>query len=160
MRHAQSADRQPYQGDQERSLTPQGIKDSLLVGKHLESEKIDIQLILTSEADRAKQTAQIVCDGLLKDPALIVQSEILYQASPRTFLTLINSFDDQFHSILCVAHNPTITYLAEYLTGVAIGDMVPAGVVAIKFNIRSWQEVSGGNGELLHYTTPEMLTPY
>lgn len=160
MRHAQSADRQPYQGDKERNLTPQGIKDSLLVGKHLESQKIDIQLILTSEADRAKQTAQIVCDGLLKNPSLILISDILYQASPRTFLEMVNTFDDQYQRVLCVAHNPTITYLAEYLTGVAIGDMVPAGLVAIKFNIRSWQEVSGGNGELLHYATPEILTPY
>lgn len=58
---------------------------------------------------------------------------------------------------MCVGHNPTISYLAEYMSKAEIGDMTTAGIAIITFNIASWSEVSQGNGELLRYLTPREM---
>ena len=59
--------------------------------------------------------------------------------------------------VMCISHNPVVSYVAEYLTKEEIGDMAPGSLVTIKFNIDSWKEVGEGNGELENYIYPEML---
>jgi phosphohistidine phosphatase len=53
-----------------------------------------------------------------------------------------------------VAHNPSISYLAEYLSKAEIGDMKTGGIAAIEFNLTSWSQVDEGNGDLVRYTFP------
>jgi phosphohistidine phosphatase len=114
---------------------------------------------MTSTAERARMTASMIADALKTDTEKIILQEDLYEASTRTFFQFLTQLEDHLHNVMCVAHNPVVTYLAEYLTGAEVGDMVPGGLAIIKFNIQSWKEVSQGNGELENYITPEMLTP-
>jgi phosphohistidine phosphatase len=58
---------------------------------------------------------------------------------------------------MCVGHNPTISYLAEYLTKKEVGDMALAGIVIIEYIIYSWTEVKEGNGALVRYIHPTNL---
>ena len=96
-------------------------------------------------------------DGLKWDSKEITFSEELYEASTRTFFHFIAALDDTNKHVLCISHNPVISYVAEYLTKEEIGDMAPAGLVTIKFNIASWKEIGEGNGALENYIYPEML---
>lgn len=157
MRHAHSAEKQPGQTDKDRELTPVGVKEALRMGAFLASEKITPDIIYTSEAARAVTTSHLLCDALKLDYEKIIQDEELYRASVRTFFELIENIDMQFNRVMCVAHNPVISYLAEYLTKAEIGDMTTAGIAAIRFDIPSWKDISEGNGELIQYTSPSML---
>lgn len=159
VRHAQSAEKQVNQNDFGRELTSTGVKHALLVGNYLLQQQIMPDVIMTSTAERARMTASMIADALKTDPEKINLQEDLYEASTRTFFQFITQLEDHLQHVMCVAHNPVVTYLAEYLTGAEVGDMVPAGMAIIKFNIQSWKEVSQGNGELENYITPEMLTP-
>lgn len=159
VRHAQSAEKQVNQNDFGRELTSTGVKQALLVGNYLLQQQIMPDVIMTSTAERARMTASMIADALKTDIEKINLQEDLYEASTRTFFQFITQLEDDLHHVMCVAHNPVVTYLAEYLTGAEVGDMVPAGMAMIKFNIQSWKEVSQGNGELENYITPEMLTP-
>ena len=157
MRHAQSADKHPSQPDKERELTLQGTRDALSIGVHLYQQKINSDLILSSTATRAKHTADLVADAAKVMPDKIQLEEELYTASVRTFLELINQIDDTFNAVMCVGHNPVISYLAEYLTKAEIGDLPPAGLVMIQFNGQHWKEIHQGSGELISFLTPENL---
>ena len=157
LRHSQSADKQMGQRDLERELTPEGVKQSLVMGTWLFRQNIFPDIILSSTAERAKATAGLVADTLKLDLDKIQLQEDLYDASTRTFFQFLMQLEDQFQHILCVAHNPAISYVAEYLTKAEIGDMPPAGLTVIKFNINSWKEVGEGNGELMNYVHPQML---
>jgi phosphohistidine phosphatase len=155
MRHAQSADKQPGQSDRARELTAQGMQEAAQIGRLLKDSKYFPDLILASTAERAKQTA-----GLVAEAAKILQEKIhfeeeLYTPSLRSFLSQINLFDESFKNIMCVAHNPTISYLAEYLTKSEIGDLPTAGLVIIQFNKLEWRQVSEGNGKLVRILTPK-----
>lgn len=157
LRHAQSADKQMGQRDIERELTPTGVKQSIIMGTFLFRQNIFPDIILSSTAERAKATAGLIADTVKVTVDKIQLQEDLYDASTRTFFQFLTQLEDEYQNILCVAHNPAISYVAEYLTKAEIGDMSPAGLAIIKFNIQSWKEVGEGNGELINYVNPEML---
>jgi len=158
LRHAESKEKQVGQDDQERKLTPRGMREALLIGTYLFKEKTTIDVIISSPAERAKATAGLVVDGLKWDSQRITFSDELYEASSRTFFNFLAALDDIHKHVMCISHNPVISYVAEYLTKEEIGDMAPGSFVAIKFNIDTWKEVGEGNGQLENYIYPEMLT--
>jgi len=156
-RHAESIEKVPSLHDKERELTQRGIREALLIGNYLRKENTVFDVVLCSVAIRAKETASLMADAMKFSPEKIVEDEALYDASTRTFFQFITTIHDKHHTALCVAHNPAISYLAESFTKAEIGDMPPAGLAIIKFNISSWKEVSQGNGELQNYVYPKML---
>lgn len=156
-RHAESVDKQLRDHDRDRELSPTGVRESLQMGTYLNRENVNPDIIICSSAARARATTQLAADAMKFDHNKITFDDELYTASVRTFFEFITKLDDDYSQVMCVGHNPTVSYLAEYLTGAEIGDMTTAGIVMIKFNIKSWREVSQGNGELLHYVYPSML---
>ncbi len=154
LRHAQSAEKQQGQSDIERELTPRGIQEAAIIGSFLKKEGIQPEIIVSSSANRAKSTSTIIADALQIDHDQVMDEPELYEASPRTILSIINNFDDAQQSILLVAHNPSISYLAEYLSKAEIGDMKTGGIAVIEFNLSSWSLVTEGNGDLVRYTFP------
>lgn len=157
MRHAQSADKQPGQPDKERELTSEGMLQSLQMGAYLQSEKFFSDLFLSSTAIRAKATSEFVLEALKLPAEIIHFEEEIYDASARTFLAQIVGIDAKYNSVMIVGHNPSITYVAEYLTKSEIGDMAPAGLAIIHFNHSKWSEIHEGSGELVRYICPELL---
>jgi phosphohistidine phosphatase len=157
LRHAQSAEKQIGQTDKDRELTTLGMKDALLIANYIQKNHLTLDIIISSTALRAKTTAGLILDGLKMDMDKIIEDDELYEASTRTFLELIGRLDDSYTNIMCVGHNPVISYLAEYLTKAEIGDMYTAGLAIIKFKVNSWKEVKQGNGSLDNYIYPEML---
>ena len=58
---------------------------------------------------------------------------------------------------MITSHNPSVSYLAEYLSGEDVGDMPTSGIAEIKFNVSGWAEISQSTGELGLYITPRMI---
>lgn len=157
LRHAQSAEKQIGQTDKQRELTNTGVKDIMLIGAYMQKHNLPIDIIFSSTAYRTKTTAEYLLDALKFDQSKIIETEEMYEASTRTFLEIIGKFNDSHNHIMCVGHNPGISYIAEYLTKAEIGDMYTASLVVIKFKINSWSEAKQGTGELENYIYPEML---
>jgi phosphohistidine phosphatase len=157
LRHAESVDKQLRQQDKERELSTAGIKESLQIGYFLAKEKISLDVIITSSATRTRATTQLVADAIKFHQHKIVVEDELYDASVRTFFQYILNLDEAYHAVMCVGHNPTISYLSEFLTKAEIGTMATGGLAVVKFNISSWKEITQGSGELINYIYPSML---
>ena len=157
LRHAESADKQFGQQDKERELTQRGVREATLIGTHLYNENISFSAIFSSSAERARTTAGIVADAMKVDNEKIHIEDALYDASTRTFFDFVTQIENDLIHVLCVGHNPVITYLAESLTKEVIGDITPGGIVAIKFASDQWKNIQPGSGELESYIRPEML---
>jgi phosphohistidine phosphatase len=156
MRHAQSEEKQSQQHDKDRELTPLGVKEALRISALLNQRNIRPDMLYTSTATRSAATAQLISDAIRLDIEKVLKEDELYNASVRTFLEFLNNIEDQHSHILCIGHNPVVSYLAEYLTKAEIGDMPPAGIVFIKFN-STWRELGEGTAILSEYTTPQQL---
>lgn len=159
LRHAQSADKQAGQADKDRELTPVGTKETFQIGAFLHHDKIDLDVIYCSSALRARTTAQLISDTIKLDVEKVIADEELFQASARTFFEFVQRLDNAYSNVMCVGHNPAISYLAEYLTNAEIGDMLPAGMVSIRLKIDLWENLQKGEGEMMQYIYPEMLSP-
>jgi phosphohistidine phosphatase len=158
LRHAHSLEKQLLQKDRDRELSDAGVQQCFRLGAYLLKNKFTFDKIFTSNAVRARSTTQLVADTLQFDPANIIDDDKLYEASVRTFLQYINEMDPNLHAVMCVGHNPTISYLAEYLTKENTGEMATGSLVAIRFEIFSWTEVGQGTGKLMQYIDPDAIS--
>lgn len=156
MRHAQSADKQTGQQDKDRELTSTGMREAATIGHFLKKNNYELDLIVSSGANRAYATSSLI-HGILNIASEIFVEEELYQASVRNYLELTKGFEDDFKNILLVGHNPYISYFAEHLTNAEIGAMETAGLVSIRFEISKWDEVQGGIGSFENYTYPSII---
>jgi phosphohistidine phosphatase len=52
---------------------------------------------------------------------------------------------------MIVGHNPTITFLADYLTSAPLESMETGSAVVITFDDLSWEEISQNTGNFLGY---------
>lgn len=157
LRHARTQEFQDSQSDFDRELTGIGLQNSTRMGIYLNSKKTEFQIIICSPALRAKTTAELIAEQLKRDPETIYFNDEIYEASVRTLLDVINKFKNEWNSVLLVGHNPSITYLAEYLTGEAIGNITPCGLVELKFEGLDWQMIGENTGVFVEYTYPEKL---
>jgi len=157
MRHAQSVEKQAGQSDLDRELTPVGEKETFRMGAYLHREKINPDVIYTSSAVRAHATAKLLSDVIRFDVERIIPDEELAQASVRTFLEFITQLDDAYTSVMCIGHNPVISYVAEYLTGAEIGTLPTAGLVAMKLRVDSWQKADKACADVIFTTSPAAI---
>ncbi len=157
VRHAEAAEANANQRDVERELTAKGYRDAPRVGRYLFEQQLQPSIIWSSNAQRAMATAELVAEQMKYDTLKIKTSEDIYHASVRSLLQLINEQKDAHDQVLIVGHNPAISYLAEYLTGEEIGDMMPCGVVHVTFEVEKWAEVSQDTGKMAYYLTPDKL---
>lgn len=148
VRHAQSNYPQPGIKDVERTLTDKGVQDASKAGKYLKEIKLFPDYIYTSQAVRALSTARLICDQLGLNENKVIIMEDLYEASLRILLRIINKLENKISTILITGHNPSISYLCEFLAGDQVGEILPSGFCVLTFTDIHWNEVNKGNGKL------------
>jgi phosphohistidine phosphatase len=160
LRHADAAQKEARQDDKSREVTQAGIKDSLHMGAWFVEQNIHFDLLVTSSARRAEQTTQLIAESMKLDQPRILEEDVLYEASVRQLLDYVNTIEDGYDNVLVTGHNPSISYLAEYLTKAHIGDMAPGSVAIIRFDFNNWKSVGENTGQLLHYVAPEQIAKF
>lgn len=157
LRHARAMDKASEQKDIDRELNSIGLQNSTRMGINFSKKNEEFDIIITSPALRAQTTASLIAEQIAYNTTKIHTNDEIYEASIRSLLKVVNQLKDEWNSVLIVGHNPSFTYLAEYLTREEIGDMTTCGVVKIEFKIDSWTEVSEGLGKLISYEYPDLL---
>jgi phosphohistidine phosphatase len=155
VRHAKSDWSISGQKDIDRELNVRGINDAPRMGRKLHELNVKPDLIISSPANRAKNTAEFIAEQLQYDTDKILLQEEIYEASVRSLLAVINDLSDNCNAVMIVGHNPTFTYIGEYLTKQNLDNVPTCGVVHIEFEIDSWKEVSEGNGILKMFIYPK-----
>ena len=147
LRHAKS-DWTAGLKDFDRPLNERGHRVAPKIGRELFKMEEVPNAVYCSSAERTRQTASYICEGLKLDEEAVIFDDEIYESSTRTLLKVINEFSDDDDSVMLIGHNPSISYLAEYLTDEVIGNVPTCGVVKIIFSFDSWTEVSKSTGML------------
>ncbi|MBP6385504.1 MAG: histidine phosphatase family protein [Pseudarcicella sp.] len=155
VRHAQASEN--VSPDLIRPLTTNGFIDAARMGKHLASSLTNIDLIVSSNAERTQMTAQVFTEQLKIDDINITIKEELYESSPKHYLEAINAFSEEISTVMLVGHNPSISYIAEFLCHEEIGSMPTCGVVGLEFIDLKWSEIHKNDGNLLFYDSPDSI---
>lgn len=155
VRHATATEAERGKKDSERELNPKGYQDATRLAHYLREQQQTIDLMLVSTAQRARSTAEILTEQM-HHGGRINYSDELYQASVRSVLALINQQIETISNLMIVGHNPTLAYLAEYLTGEPVSNMTPGGLFLLQISV-PWAEVSQQTATLDHYLDPDQL---
>lgn len=157
VRHAKSSWEEPGLSDHERPLVAAGRIKTKLIIDFLKKKNLLPDLLLSSSAERAKNTAFLVADGLGYPIEEIVVDKKLYQASPDGILDELYFQPDSIRSIMIFGHNPTLTYFVNQYLETPIINLPTSGVVAIEFVTDKWTEVSSAKYRTLFTVFPKML---
>ena len=156
LRHAKSSWKFPELDDFDRPLNKRGQRDAPRMGKRLQKQNILPDLIISSPARRAQQTAQEVAQSIGYTSTAILYDETVYEASAEALLTTLQTVDNRVAVLLLAGHNPGLTALSNRFTSHYIDNIVTAGVVAMQFATDDWAEVGGSSpGQFLWYDYPK-----
>jgi phosphohistidine phosphatase len=139
LRHAKSSWKFPDLPDHDRPLNRRGKRDALRMGRLLKEKGLIPDLVISSSATRARDTASAVAKHSgYKGKKFKFES--LYAAPPAAYLALLRDIADNYQRVLIVGHNPGVEELIEKLTGEI--HMVPTCTLAqIEFDIEKWSVI-------------------
>ena len=126
--------------DIKRNLEHEGREEVSRTAEKLLAKHMKPSLILSSPANRAYQTAEIVAEMVgYRIADIIIEKDIYYTNEEVLFETIYRQ-NDQYESILLAGHNPSITHLAGILT-IEYKDFIPTGgLVAFETDSESWND--------------------
>ncbi len=140
MRHAKSSWKETEIPDIERPLKKRGVKDAEKMGKMLHSKKLNPDLIISSTAERAVKTAEIVAKASKYDHEIIF-SDSLYMAEPTAILKAIHEHGKKKKIILVIGHNPGMEAFLQILTG-KVESLPTASIAYLSAKIENWEDLS------------------
>lgn len=156
IRHAKSSWANPLQSDYERPLNERGEQDAPMMGERLKKLQIIPDLIISSTAKRAKQTAKKIAAAIGYDDSKISWYDKLYHCIPQVFEEVLYEVDDEIKTVFIVAHNPGITQFANELSPRFETDNMPTcSVVGARMNLESWTMFANGEKEVFLFDYPK-----
>jgi len=154
IRHASAEDKTPGQRDFDRDLATKGKQDAQLMAKKQKMQGIQPDLILSSSAYRAFNTARVFAEALEYPEDQIQIQDKLYEAEPDTIHETLFELDDNKRTVLLFGHNPGLSELVIELSGEK-GDILPTcGIACIEFDVEKWVEATKANARMAYQDFP------
>lgn len=114
LRHATAEEGQPSQSDRARRLTGDGVAESRTVGAALKRLGVKLDLIVTSPAVRATETARIVSQAL--NIEMVDDDSLLPGCRLRDLESVVGRFPHA-EQLMIVGHEPDFSEIIAVLTG-------------------------------------------
>ena len=114
-------------------------------------------LIISSHAVRAFETAKIIANAFNYPENKIVVSESLYFCELDNCYNLFFDLADDVDSLMIVGHNPVFTYFANEFLNKPIDNLPTSGVVCIEFKTNKWEEVVNAKHKTKFVISPKTL---
>ena len=115
LRHAKSAWDTSAESDFERPLAKRGLRDVPNMGAWLKEQKLTPDYVVSSPAERAKQTVVGVCRVLDIKKKHIHWDQRIYGADTEELLEVLSEVPETAKTVLIVGHNPGLEFLFSYL---------------------------------------------
>jgi phosphohistidine phosphatase len=160
LRHAKSAWPEGV-ADYNRPLKKRGKKAALLLGEWLLSQDLSPDWIVSSHADRARETAEKLCKGLqTKKHGLLYFDDRIYEASVESLKSVLADCPSFKQRVLIVGHNPgldnlLIDLVAESLIPDDDDKILGTANLARIILPDDWNQLNTGCGQLISITKPK-----
>ena len=139
LRHAKSSWQNRSLDDHDRPLNKRGERDAPRIGRLISNESLLPDLILSSDAKRARSTAEEVAQSSGYQGELRFSID-LYLAGADTWVLGLRALPDSFERVLIVGHNPGLETLVEMLTGEE--QLMPTASLAfVELPVISWSHL-------------------
>ncbi len=148
-RHAKTERDSDSGRDFDRRLTERGQSDAKRIGEEFRRLGLTVDLVVSSPAARAAETAQLA--GL--QPRF---DERIYDAAAGDLLTIMQGVEKSVGSLMMIGHNPGFERLASRLIGHDV-EMPTGSLAEIDIPVDQWGEAGGGAARLARLLKPKEL---
>jgi len=148
-RHAKTERDSTTGSDFDRRLIERGQQDSRRMGQEIRALGLEFDLVLSSPAARAAETAELA--GLT--PRF---DERIYDAGTGELLSIIQEACDEVGRLAMVGHNPGFERLASRMIGQNV-EMQTGSLIEIEIPVEQWSDVGEPNGRLIRFVRPKEL---
>jgi phosphohistidine phosphatase len=156
LRHGKSDWNADYGIDHDRPLKRRGVRAARLMGHFLAATDQAPELVVSSSAVRALDTARLAAEAGGWAVEVRVEPE-LYGAGRARVLQEIQRLDDSIDSVLLVGHEPTCSNVVGSLIGSAAIRFPTAALARIDVSVVHWEAVLFGEGVLQWLVIPKLL---
>ena len=127
--------------DIKRYLTDKGIKRTRKHAGILAEKQLKPDLIISSPAIRAFQTAEILAETLQYPKKDIVIDPKFYFFPQEEVANQIENIPDRYKRVFLVGHNPIWTDLSDQLSENGLWHLRTSGIFGVEFDTDTWQNV-------------------
>ncbi len=156
-RHAKSSWTHIGMQDFDRPLNERGNTDAPMMGLRLSQKISTINTIISSTAQRAKETTIHLAHALKFNTNNINWLQELYHAPNYIIEETIGEIDDKFDTALLVCHNPGITNWVNEQIEIITANVPTCGMYAFKANTDSWAYFVDVPKRLAFYDYPKNI---
>ena len=143
MRHADAQWKDPEVDDFSRPLNRRGHSEAESMARRLIELGVVPDLIITSSARRAGQTAEILAHELSLLPRTIRYEEALYLGGAQEILKLVATIGPRVAHLMILGHNPGISEAAHVLVpSRELGGLSTAALCSITLDTEQWSAVA------------------
>lgn len=158
VRHATAQDKGEALPDLERSLIKKGVKEAAAVAGYLVSRHDPPDLMISSFANRAIETAHLFAKAFRYPRQRILLRDTFYgNSDAEDLLKEIRKQPDKYRSLMLVGHDPAFSRLAACLVKDFEEELPKAGAVVADLPARRWQEIERASGKLVEFISPAGL---
>ncbi len=140
-------------------MTKKGRKNIETIGSYLKLRGTVPDLVLSSCALRAQETADLLVRKLASEAPVNYMRE-LYFTDTDILKEIIMMQDASHDTIFVVGHNPQITDMANMLMDEHISKIPTMGIAAITFDIDHWGDIGQSSGKLDFFIYPKQFQYY
>ena len=155
IRHAKS-DWSSNVDDIARPLNERGKAATPMVANYLLQQQIKPDLIISSPATRAHETAKGIATILKYDVKKIQTEAVVYFGTSSAIIEHLQNLAPQYNDVFLFGHEPILSSMIFQFTKKSLDKFPTCSVCRIAFNINHWKEIKTGNCEFL--ISPKQLT--
>ena len=130
--------------DIDRPLSTSGIERIKKISKKKRSFFKNTDIILSSPANRALHTAQLMMRELNYNYDKLIVDKILYTFYANDLIDYVHRLDNLWNKVVLVGHNPAFTDLVNHFTRKKIIHLRTAGLAKITFESNDWESLLKG----------------
>lgn len=140
-RHAKSSWKLPEVEDLDRPLMEKGLIKTQETIAFLLKNNINIEMIISSHAKRALETAKLYANAFKYPIKDIEINTSIYYSGTEGLYNAVYGIPDNINSVMIVGHNPVMTQFSNFFTEKFIDCLPTSAIVSIEFNTDKWTEI-------------------
>lgn len=133
--------------DFDRELTTEGFDRIRTQAQQLKNKSQKFDLIVTSSALRAKQTAEKLKTYLNINNNIVIEDWLYQDYTTQDLLELFQSFANQYQSVILIAHNPSISAMASNFSHSSNYIFNPCSILKLDFATDEWKNLNVRTGK-------------
>ena len=164
VRHAKAVNRNKPIPDFVRPLSKRGRQDAATMARRLPDLGAIPDVMVSSPAPRALETAEIFAAAWRYPKARILTCAALYDAGGEeglsALLAVIHNLDATCHTAMIVGHEPLWSAMAHFLAP-SFTEWIPTGgIVCLRVATTDWAQVEGGSSVVSWFHSPKADFPF